>query len=279
MEILERHSIAIDCWSVLFPSSTTFLLSHLHTDHADIPKSFKYPVYASEVTGILCDSSNSNDKNTTSNAIRAILKPGCWYRTHQYHIPFKVYDTMHTVESIGFYFPSLSVLYMGDSVESIIPVVHRPLSVIYDGLYEGMHQNIPTPAQACTCIRQTLEVHCPVLQLVHHGILSFISSSCHTLFRLHSSAPLLVRKTALFLGIVDDTSPYMIVGRDYTDGPRIVPSSYWFMRDPSIDPFVTHVDGDKFRVFCSLHAHSHDIAHWKRTSPYAHFEALATTPV
>ena len=273
MEILERNYIAIDCWSVLYPENTTFLLSHLHTDHADIPKAFQFPVYTSEVAGILlCDSSNSTA------VVRAILKHGCWYRTHKYHIPFKVCDTMHTVESVGFYFPTLNVIYMGDSTESIIPLVHRPLSVIYDGLYESIKHDVPTAAQACVRIRQTLE-ECPVLQVVHHGILSFIASSCRTTFRLHSSAPLLVRKTAVFLGIVDDMSPFLIVGRTYTESPRIVPSSYWFMRDPLLDPFVVHVDGEKFRVFCTLHATSHEITRWKQASPYAHFEVLSTSDV
>ena len=269
MEILQRHHIAIDSWSVLFPEKTTFLLSHLHTDHADIPKSFIYPVYASEVTHHL----------VSHRAIRASLQPGCWYRSHKYHIPFRVCKTMHTLESIGFYFPSLSVLYMGDAANSIIPRVHRPLSIIYDGLYEHIDRIVPTPVQSCALIRKTLAERCTVLRLVHHGILSFIASSCQTMFRLHPSTPPLVQKAAIYLKMVDETSPYMLVGRSYTMGPHITLSSYWFMRKPRIDPFKLHIDGDQLRIFCSLHAIASDISCWKKSHPYAHFEVLPTRPI
>ena len=270
METLERHYIAIDSWTVLFPARTTFLLSHLHTDHATMPKSFLYPVYASEATHALIG---------TIPQIRAELRPDCWYRTHQEQIPFKVYKTMHTAESIGFFFPSLSVLYMGDCVQSIIPLIHRPLTVIYDGLYEHVTRPLPTPSQSCALIQHTLSQQCPVLQLVHHGILSFIAASCRTMFRLHSSTPTLVRNAARYLQLVDDHSPYLLVGRSYTEGPRIVPSSYWFMRQPTLEPRRLHIDGEKLRVFCTLHARAADISAWKATHPYAHFEVLATTPV
>lgn len=269
MEILEQHYISIDNWAVLFPAQTTFLLSHLHTDHANIPKTFAYPVYASDITGEL----------VKHPMIHPILKPTQWYRTHQYHIPFQVCKTMHTAESIGFYFPTLSVLYMGDATESVIPQIPRPLSVIYDGLYEHIQTPVPTTVQSCTLIQKTLKEECPVLQLVHHGILSFIAVSCRTLFRLHPSTPVLIQRAARYLQLVDDTSPYLLVGRSYTGGQRIVPSSYWFMRDASIDNSLVHRDGEKLRVFCTLHALSSDIARWKMDNPYAHFEPLETTPV
>jgi hypothetical protein len=270
METLERHSIAIDNWSVLFPERTTFLLSHLHTDHANMPKSFLFPVYASEATGALME--------TPHRAIRPILKPNGWYRTQHHQIPFRVYNTVHTVESIGFFFPSLSVLYMGDCVESIIPSIPRPLTVIYDGLYEHITRALPTTSQSCTIISQTLK-ECPVLQVVHHGILSFIAASCHTTFRIHPSTPKLVYNAARYLHLVDDASPYLLVGRSYKDGPRIVPSSYWFMRNTSLDPYVVHTDGERLRVFCTLHARADDITVWKETHPYAQFEVLATNPI
>jgi hypothetical protein len=269
MDVLESHYISIDSWSVLFPEETTFLLSHLHTDHANIPKSFTFPVYASEVTGHLI----------STHSIRPVLVPNEWYRTHIHHIPFQVHKTMHTVESIGFYFPSLSVLYMGDATQSIIESIPRPLTVIYDGLYEHLRQAVPTIAQSCTHIQKTLKDRCPVLQIVHHGILSFIAVSCHTMFRLHGSLPILVQKAARFLNLVDDKSPYLLVGKSYVDGPRIVPSSYWFMRTPSISMFSVHQDGDKLRIFCNLHASSQDIRKWKAMHTYAYFETLVTNPV
>jgi hypothetical protein len=273
MEILERNCIAIDYWSVLFPEQTTFLLSHLHSDHATIPKKFEYPVYSSVVSGVLAT-------DTAHKVLRPTLQPDCWYRTHQSHIPFKVLNTMHTTESIGFFFPSLSVLYMGDCMHSIIPHVPRPLTVIYDGLYEHIGHPLPTMALSCKLIRNVLQTQCPVLQAVHHGILSFISLFCGTRFRLHPSVTSLIQKTAHFLELVDENSPFLLVGRGYT-GPCIIPSSYFFMRDTSIDPFsVYRNDKDNtFRVFCCLHARATDIATWKQTNPYACFEVLKTNSV
>jgi hypothetical protein len=269
MDILERHFIAIDTWSVLFPDQTTFLLSHLHTDHADIPKSFKFPVYAFDAM----------DELLILPMVRAVLRPNSWYRTHKHHIPFKVCKTMHTADSIGFYFPSLSVLFMGDGVQSIIPPIQRPLTIVYDGLYENIQRPVPTTLQACAHIQKLLTSQCTVLQLVHHGILSFIASSCHTMFCLHPSTPVLVQNTARYLKIVDDSSPFMLVGRSYHDGPCIVPSSYWFMRDPLIDLFSMYREGDKLRVFCTLHALPEEIKSWKSLYPYAHFEPLSTTSI
>ena len=276
METLERHCIAIDTWSVLVPSETTFLLSHLHTDHASMPKRFRYPVYASVVTGALLLGADRHAM------LQPVLEPGRWYRTHHHHIPFRVCSTLHTLESIGFYFPTLCVLYMGDCTRSIIPAVERPLSIIYDGLYEQVAYPLPTIEHACTTIKKTLSTRCPVLQLVHHGILSFISTHCHMRFRLHASVSRLVERAATHLDIIDPSSPYLLVGRTYEEdaGDRIVPSSFWFMRKGTpVDPFVPHVDGPKIRVFCTLHATATDIAGWRTTNPHAHFEPLVTRPM
>lgn len=274
METLEKHFIAIDTWSVLFPSETTFLLSHMHTDHASIPRRFQSPVYASVRTGVLLRSHERHDM------IRTVLEPGHWYRTNHHHIPFRVCSTVHTFESIGFYFPTLSVLYMGDCTHSIIPDDIQSLSIIYDGLYETVEYPLPTIEHACATIKETLSTRCPVLQLVHHGILSFLSTHCHMTFRLHASAPLLVQRAAQHLGIIDPRSPYLLVGRTYDTGDRIVPSSFWFMRKGTpVNPFVAHVDGPKIRVFCTLHATAADIAGWRAAHPHAHFEPLVTRPL
>jgi hypothetical protein len=268
MDILEKNLVAIDMWSPLFPARTTFLLSHVHTDHANIPQRFVHTVYASETTQTLLDHP----------AVQSVLVPGCWYRTHLYHHPFKVVDTMHTMDSIGFYFPTLSVLYLGDGIVPIIPH-NQSLTVVYDALYEGFTRAAPSAAQSCVLIRETLQTKCPVLQVVHHGILSFIAQSCRTTFRLHASVPRLVRKAAEYLGLVDAASPYLLVGRAYTDTVRIVPSSYWFIRKPLIDLHVIHEDGDRLRVFCTLHALGRDISQWHTDYPYICFEALETNAV
>ena len=89
MEILEAHHIAIDTYTVLHPADTTFLLSHVHTDHAHIPKSFQYSVYASIMT-----------PSFLHPQIRPVLSPGQWYSLAQ--IPIQILKTHHTFDSIGF---------------------------------------------------------------------------------------------------------------------------------------------------------------------------------
>jgi hypothetical protein len=187
---------------------------------------------------------------------------------------------MHTIESIGFYFPTLEVVYIGDSVSPVIPVIHKPLTVIYDGLYEHIDCDAPTPKESCSIIQSAMIAYsCPVLQLVHHGILSFLHS-CRTRFRLDPSVPPLLQKTAIYLGLVDEKSPYLLVGRLYTDTARVIPSSYWFMRQlPHIDLFEPHLDGNNIRVFCTLHALARDTKRWKESNPYVHFELLSTNPI
>jgi hypothetical protein len=268
MEILERHSVAIDTWSPLFPEDTTFLLSHVHTDHANIPKTFKQIIYASIATKTLF----------SHPAVESILLPGQWYQTRVTHLSFQVVDTLHTIDSIGFYFPSLGVLYLGDGIEPKIPC-GRPLTVIYDALYEHIDCDAPSMVQTCALIQETLVNRCHVLQMVHHGILSFIVRCSPMVFRIHPSVPLLIQNTAKYLGMIDPDSPYLLVGRPYTDTQHIVPSSYWFMRDPSVDMHCVHEDGNKLRVFCSLHALRRDIENWQTRYPFVHFEALDTNPV
>jgi hypothetical protein len=266
MNILDRSYISIDAWNPLFPDQTTFLLTHLHTDHFSIPKKFKYPVYASTPTKYLTE----DDPR-----LQCILEPNKWYRTPVHQVPFQVIKTNHTVESIGFFFPTLAVLYLGDGIDGIIPPF-TPLTIVYDGLYEDVILDSPSPVQSCALITDLLQTtECNVLQLVHHGILSFLVH-CGTRFRLHSSTPLLVRRAAKFMNMVDANSPYMIVGRTY-EGECILHSSNWFMRDTSRNAFQSHRVGNKVRVFCSLHAMSKDVIRWKTRYPFMNFETLLTT--
>jgi len=171
-------------------------------------------------------------------------------------------------------------MYIGDAVSPVIPVIHRPLTVIYDGLYEHIDCVAPTPAESCAIIQRAMTVYdCPVLQLVHHGILSFLQS-CRTRFRVHTSLSPLIQKTARYLDLVDETSPYLLVGRLYKETARVVPSSYWFMRRiPQVDLFEPHEEGEKIRVFCTLHALARETKRWKEENPFVQFEPLSTTPV
>ena len=262
MNILETNFISIDSWSPLVPEKTTFLLTHVHTDHADIPKTFAFPVYSSVTSGHLME----------HRMLDPCLVPGRWYQTHLYHIPFRVVDTVHCVDSIGFLFPTLSIMFIGDGTVPTFPL-HTPLTVIYDDLYEHIDRDVPSQRDSCTLIRRTLESTCPVLQVVHHGILSFFVQSCGMKFRLHSSLPVLVQKTALFMELEDTESPYLLVGRTYTDTQRIVPSSQWFMYQSSEKVLYHDVipDGDKLRVFCNMHALGVQVRQWRHTYPYIHF--------
>lgn len=275
MEALERNHISIDTWAPLFPEKTTFLLTHVHTDHANIPKKFTHPVYTSYQTRCIWHHP----------ALQCVLHPGQWYRTRYTCIPFLVLSTEHTFESIGFLFPTLHILYMGDCMCSIIPSIPRNLIVVYDGLYEHVTTLFPTMQESCCLIKQALDTTCPVIQIVHHGILSALSSHCKLTFRIDTaSVPDIVQKAADALHMVNKNSPYLLVGRMYTNGPRIIPSSYWFMyknREKVVrDPFKIHSDGaDILRVFCCLHTRSQDIKSWKQMHPYALFEKMSSNRV
>ena len=268
METLERHHIAIDAYRPLFPDETTFLLTHLHADHANIPAGFTGVVYASVATGALASIPQ----------VRAILEPGGWYRTHRHHLPFRVVDTAHTPESIGFFFPTLAVLYVGDGTVPSFPL-YRSLTVVYDGLHEAFERPVPTMRESCALILRALRTTCPILQATHHGILGFLKSSCGISFRLHASLPPLVRRTARYLDMVDDQSEFTLVGRSYAATERVVPSSFSFLEDDGIDAFAAYADGDKIRVFCSLHASSRDIQAWRRDYPFILFEPMKSRAI
>lgn len=214
---------------------------------------------------------------TEHDHIEAILYPGHWYKTHVHRIPFQVIRVNHTVESVGFYFPTLSIFFIGDGTTMDIPI-DRPLIVVYDGLYEDMDMDVPSVETSCDMLSRTLN-KCPVVKMVHHGILSFIGSRCKLSFRLHDSVSDLVRGTAHYLDMVDTKSPFLMVGRGYTERSHIVPSTNWFMVNPDKDPFQVQYDGRNVRVFCCLHATSLDITEWKRRAPLAYFEPLCTKPL
>lgn len=272
MEVLERNHVAIDTWHVLEPDKTTFFLTHLHGDHAHFPRDFTHRVYASHVVAHLADHV----------CLRPTLVPGCWYEADVTHIAFQVLPVQHAPESIGLYFPSLQVVYMGDGIASSLPP-ERPLTVVYDDTLVRYRRTAPTPRESCALIRATLQ-RCPTLQVVHHAILYALFQCSHDAakplrFRIDPGLPALVQRTARYLRMEDERSEFLLVGRKSAVAPRIVPSLAWFALDEARDPFVVHADGDRLRIFCCLHALPRDLRRLEQTYNWAYFEPLGVTPL
>jgi hypothetical protein len=278
MDILERNYISIDRWNPMFPEQTTFLLTHLHTDHLSIPRTFQYHIYTSTIVTTIWDAKPL--------CVMAVLEPGQWYYTCTTNIPFQIVPVDHTLESIGFFFPSLSVVYMGDGLDPIVLASHphRPLSFVYDGLYEHITLRVPPPEEACRTIKHLLETSsCQTLRIVHHGILSFLRT-CGTTFRLDTdSLSTIAQKVAINLDMQNEDSPYTLVGRSYpADQPSIIPTSNWFFttyhnNSTSIPTYV--YDGIRIRVFCTLHVMGERVRTWRDMYPMVHFEPMVSRSI
>ena len=265
MYLLEMNDIAIDNWISLFPEKTTFLLTHVHTDHAHIPKHFQYSVYTSTVSARLYE----------HKALVPILEPYTWYTTNGRGLPFQVFNTNHSVESIGFYFPTLDLMYIGDGIDHIAPL-YAPMFIIYDNVYEHIDKETMTKTQTCALLHHILTRICHIVTVVHHGILSYLSHCTTLKFRIHASVTDTVRRAAEYLGMIDDTSMFTMVGRSYDESMRIVPSSLWFMiRDDRLCTTV-YTDNNKIRIFCPLHALKCDIQKLINKYPYAYMEPMLT---
>lgn len=271
MDRLEEQYISIDHWNPLFPEKTTFLLTHLHSDHVrKVPRRFRHTIYTSHLVEKLWTEQRPS-------CIQTVLAPGQWYKTLTNEVPFRVLSLQdHTIESIGFLFPTLSLLYVGDSLH--LPFTNlnprSSLHVLYDGLFDHVRFQTPTPHESCKMIYKLLHTTCPYLRLVHHGILSFLKS-CHVRFALHNTIPPLIENIVRYLDMYDVNSPFVLVGRSFK-GTCIVPSSNWFLLHPDRDVHSVIPDGKYHRVFCTLHATNVHVEEWTRQLPYSCFEPISS---
>jgi hypothetical protein len=267
MDLLTEHYISIDKWNPLFPDKTTFLLTHLHSDHVNIPTQFEFVIYTSQVVEAIWEEKPP--------CVHASLIPGRWYKTFTSQIPFRVLQLNHTVESIGFLFPTLSILYLGDSLDMPPDIDHRQsLHVIYDGIFEHIRMRTPTPDQSCQLIHTILGTYCQKLKLVHHGILSFLQT-CGAQFSLHDTISPMIKEIVILLNMYRASSPFMLVGSAYK-GECIVPSSNWFFTKGKHVADIEDVasDGLYHRVFCTLHATGEHVQEWRTRFTHCFFSTI-----
>jgi hypothetical protein len=199
-------------------------------------------------------------------------------------IPIYVFQTDHAPESIGFVFPTLGVIYVGDAPMAThnidmtyllshftsCPTLH-PLHMIYDNLYEQERRfpNFPTRDNSCTLIRKLLNV-CPNIHFVHHGLMAFVTSSCPITFVVDASLTSEVTlKTVAALNLTCSDSKYRLVGRDFQED-HIVVSSMWFIHKQQ-DPRKIYRDGHRWRVFCSMHASREEVQEIKKLHPHLRY--------
>ena len=277
VEWLEERGVYIDSFRTTRDHKTaTYLLSHYHTDHHRVPKQFSSAIHCHYALAPLL---------ATTTRSYVFLVPGDTYRTvdgSTHYIPIAV---EHSFESLGFWFPEWNVLFIGDgflgpSVLGDAAAWNRlPLTVLYDDLMEPI-QNCPMKTQ-CQRLVRTFEIHgTRALATAHHGILYYVSLCRPDIrWQLHGTVDERTRRWVEILGLEDPYSTYLLVGRACTDRVCIYPSSGWFIRNPEHDKRTPHVDGNKIRIFCSLHATGDDIRQWKETFSNWCFQPLSHRPL
>ena len=173
MDILNNHDIYIDVFPTKVQSSKsicTYFLTHLHTDHFEIPKSFCGDIYTTSPSTIVA----AFLPNTCSRVYT--LKFNTVYKTLYHNIEYEPFRTVHTPFSCGFLFPSLNIVYFGDSrlTYSLLQKVSKqlPCTVLYDGLFE----NITFQGEENHTLMRTVlyTLPCSAIRCVHYGILSYI---------------------------------------------------------------------------------------------------------
>jgi hypothetical protein len=274
---LYDHAIVVDSWTRNHPRDFDYFLTHMHSDHLRIPKSFGgrhvWVPAAIQTLGVVIPGSNVR-----------YLTPGIWYHTEQSATAFTVFAVYHTFESLGVWFPALGVVYVGDGyipdpVIQSLAASGRLHTVVYDALLEGSDLVVPCHESGLRLLRAFGTSGVQTLECVHHGILQYLQTHLAVRWRLHTTVAPLTRDWARLRGMEDPESPYLLVGKTYT-GKRILPSLLWFAMEPlTRDPCVVHEDGDKYRVFCQMHPSRAEILDWKRRLPRCVFECLASNPL
>lgn len=276
---LAEKLIFIEEWTSPKPSESTFLLSHLHSDHLNVKKGFKYRIHTSKLAqGFIPDK--------YKHQVIPDLVPGTFYLSEKYKVPIYVFSTYHAPESIGFLFPTLGVFYVGDApmgkdtldmdflLSHYKNCLNLPLQIIYDNVYEKETRFpiFPTRESSCAQIRKLLDF-CPKVHFVHHGLLNFISLSCPVKFAVHESMGSELMKNAInVLDLLDNNSKYTLVGKSY-QGDHIVVSSMWFIHRKQ-NPKLIYRDGHRWRIFCSMHASPDEVVQIKNEYPLLEFHPV-----
>lgn len=260
---LELAGVAIDTCHALYPTETTFLLTHLHSDHIHIPKQFAHTILASTYVQQILPTNHAY-----ANIIHPCLLPWQTYWTKRKH-RYIVVPVEHSPESIGFLFPELRVLYIGDGSLSDVTCDQLaskyapwPLYIFHDMLlYNESNSQLPNRVVSETLLRSAVQLYCGAVRLVHHGMLSLFNGqrSPPLRFRIHGSLSTLCRNTARWMGLEDPDSPLLLVGENY-DKPHITLSVLWFVYHHR-DGYMVQSDGNgHWRVCYNHHATRDDIA-------------------
>lgn len=270
-DVLSQVRIFIDTFKLR--RTGTFLLTHLHTDHAQIPARFRCKVWTT--TPNLLEKLHPNVRVRT-------MKYDEWYRSSS-GVPFRVIPTTHAPWSCGFYFPTLHLLHLGDGTLNTLPMIPEstvPLHIVYDGLLEAYH--LPSRNIACDALYDAIRSY-PTIKCVHYGIVSILRHCVPLLkFRLDPSLDQISALVAQEMDIVDVTSPYLLVGSSHTTATILVPSMMWFYRCArdglDIDPDHVYEDGRYRRVFVNTHATKYQIERLKNQFATYTFSPVRTRP-
>jgi hypothetical protein len=252
---LLKHGIHVDNFQFdSIEKVNLFLLTHGHSDHSKSSlKRFKPMVYCSYLTSLLI-----NHKPVI------YLVPNQWYEVNKIH--FYVFETVHCPGGLGFFFPDLGILHLGDSriSPSLLTLFKelKPQIILYDNThsyYKGMFPSIETSSMLLNSVikeeleekkKPTIRLCVPhigallLLHLLHLKVKPEIDSlKPHVLIMLEA------------LKLRDDKSPVIIVGMK-ADNIEIMPSSQYFVIN-KLDP--NHIVFDKaknnlIRLFASFHA-------------------------
>lgn len=246
----------------------THLLTHLHTDHARIPKTFRSEIWST--TPELVHELHPQVKTR-------LLVPGQWYWTYN-GVPYRVLRTDHAPWSCGFYFPTLHILHLGDGqmtkqLCASVPCHYNQVAPLYI-LYDGLLQDYPLPVTNVPCDVLCYALwHFRTVRCVHYGILATLQQCVPSLtFRLDTTVGPTVCAAAHALKMVDDSSLFLLVGssssNNSTTRVELVPSTMWFYRRSKlglhVDPSRIYQDGRLRRVFVNGHATQAQVEQWKQ---------------
>jgi hypothetical protein len=258
----EDHGVVIDVFTKQPRPAMTFILTHMHSDHMSISQRFSHPIYTLIPLRIL------------QPLYPAVLFIQCVenqrYGTRDGSTYFSLFRTQHTAYSCGILFPR--VLYLGDGRmdRTLLETLRgTTLTIVYDPIFEE-YPFLET-VSPCRLLASAL-AQVPVLKCVHHGILYFLSLCSSLVFRPDASLPPLTRIVLEDLGLLDEHSPYTLVGRSFS-GPHVVASAMWHVIH-ELDPRCIFKAKGAYRVFLSCHAGPGQIKEWKTQLPGCTFERL-----
>lgn len=275
---LRQFDIYIDEWNTSVPNvctHRTYLLTHVHTDHSQIPQRFACTVWTTDP--LLLPTWQKKRQ----------INIGTWQQTCN-GIDFYSFPTHHTFHSVGFWFPSVRVLYIGDSrlttvlldqVKSWTMLIDTNPIIVYDALMEKKRPYVFP--DTCSLLFDVLQHECHTLQCVHYGILFYLRHCLSVKWCIDESIPDDMRYWIRKYDMESKSSRYRLVGPKYLDNTsrRIVPSLLWFVIHDDVDPNLVQYDGNRIRIFCGLHASHDEIMTWKTSINECTFEPMVSVPI